>query len=103
MIGIKKALAGIDFGKMLASAIDNPIGASSFSELLERIANFLYTLAIYILPIVIVGAGLFWITSSGNPEQAEKGKKILTYSLIGFVVILVAKGLISLLKKALGM
>jgi hypothetical protein len=84
--------------------IENPVpGVNSIPDLILKIADFLFTLAIYILPIVIVGGGLFWITSAGNPEQAEKGKKIITYSLIGFVIIILAKGLIKLLQNSLGM
>jgi hypothetical protein len=94
------------FGKALAQGteIESPLPeVNSIPDLILKIADFLFTLAIYILPIVIVGGGLFWITSAGNPEQAEKGKKIITYSLIGFVIIILAKGLIKLLQNSLGM
>jgi len=94
---LKKALAQ-------GTQIENPIPqVNTISDLLIKVADFFFTLAIYILPIVIVGGGLFWITSAGNPEQAEKGKRIITYSIVGFVIIILAKGLINLLKGSLGM
>lgn len=38
--------------------------------------------------IIILYGGFLWMTSAGNEEKISKAKKILTYSIIGLVVIL---------------
>ncbi len=80
-------------------ALTPPISATSIPDVLERLANFIFTLTLYFLPVVIVLAGIFFVTASGNPEQIEKGKKLIIYGLIGFVVVLMARGLINLFRE----
>jgi hypothetical protein len=80
-------------------ALTPPIQATSIPEVLGRLANFIFTLALYILPVIIVIAGIFFVTAAGNPEQIEKGKKLIIYGLMGFIIILVAKGLINLIEE----
>ncbi len=45
---------------------------------------------------LIVG-GFFYLTSAGNEEQSEKGKKILVNSVIGLVVIIMASAIVRIL------
>ncbi len=78
-----------------------PITATSIPQVLENLANFFFTLALYALPVVIVVGGIFFVTAAGNPEQIAKGKKIIIYSLIGFIILLAARGLIALMRQAL--
>jgi len=44
---------------------------------------------------VILGS-ITYITSSGNPENLEKGKKTITFSLIGLVLAFAASLLVSI-------
>ena len=45
---------------------------------------------------LIVG-GFLYVTSAGNEEAAEKGKKILINSVIGLVVIILAYAIVSII------
>ncbi len=87
--------------KILAGGVQlqPPISATSIPEVIERLSNFIFTLAIYFLPVVAVSAGIFLITAGGNIQQIERGKKLIIYGLIGFVIILVATGLIRLFRE----
>jgi NAD/NADP transhydrogenase beta subunit len=40
--------------------------------------------------IMIVIAGIFYLTSAGSPEKMETAKKALTYAIIGMVVAVAA-------------
>lgn len=91
-----------DFLLAQETRLEPPIEATSIPAVLEGLSNFIFTLVLYLLPLLIVIGGIFFVTAAGNPEKIEKGKKIIIYSLIGFVIILVAKGLISLMKQVLG-
>lgn len=82
--------------------IENPLKAKTFNELINNIINFIFTLALAIAPVMIIIAGLLFVTSAGSPGQIETAKKIILYTLIGFVIILMAKGLINLFTQYLG-
>ena len=43
-----------------------------------------------IATLFIIYGGFLYVTSGGNDEDAEKGKKILTNSAIGLIVIILA-------------
>ena len=55
--------------------------------LADRIIDFILKgLALPILALAFLIGGVVWLTSSGNPAQIEKGKKILTSSVIGIFI-----------------
>lgn len=55
--------------------------------LANRIISFLlFQLATPILVVALLVGGFVWLTSSGNPAQIEKGKKILTSSVLGIFI-----------------
>ncbi len=81
--------------------LTSPIEATNIPEVLQRLTNFFFTLALYLLPIIIVIGGVFIVTAAGNPEQIEKGKKIIILALIGFILLLTANGIIALIRHGL--
>jgi len=81
--------------------ITNPITATSFGELIDGLLTFLWWIVLALVPLMIVIAGLYFVTAAGNPAQIDKAKGIILYTLIGFIVVLVAKGFIELLKQLL--
>jgi len=47
--------------------------------------------------LFLIAGGFFYLTSAGNEEQTEKGKKILINSVIGLVVIILAYAIVSII------
>lgn len=86
---------------VLAFEIPRVTEAETFEEFIMNIIDFFFTIALALVPLIIVLAGIFMVTSTGNPEQFEKGKKIIIYALIGLVIILISKGLIALIEQVL--
>ena len=81
---------------ILGVTLENPIGAENFGKLVDRIIDIFFTLALVVTPLMIVIAGLLFVTAAGNPNQVQTARNILLYSLIGFLIILVAKGIVEL-------
>ena len=79
--------------------IENPLKAKSFEDLINRLIDFIFKLAIMIAPIMIIVAGFYFITAAGEPEKINTAKKIILWTLIGLLVVLSAKGLIVLFKE----
>ena len=78
--------------------IINPLGAESFEELIENLINFIFWVAVAIVPIMIIVAAFYFLTSGGDPEKVRTAKKIILYTCIGLAMVLFAKGIISLIK-----
>lgn len=80
----------------------NPLKATSFEELVENLIGFIQTIAIAIVPLMIIIGAFYILTSGGSEEKVKTGKNIITYSIIALIIILLAKALISAIKSILG-
>lgn len=61
-------------------------------RILEAVLNFLALIAV----VVIVIAGIRLILSQGEDEQKDKAKKTILYAIIGLVIVLFARVIVSL-------
>jgi len=74
--------------------IKNPLGDTyDISTLVMNILDFLIKLAIPLTAILVVYAGLVYITSAGNEEKVKTAQKVLIWALIGFAVVLIARSI----------
>jgi len=62
----------------------------SADQLLVNALNTIYLVCGILAVIVIVVAGYFYVTSSGNASTVEKAKNAILYSVVGLIVILLA-------------
>ncbi len=81
----------------------NPLGqgATPFT-ILERISTYLIYISTLILPVVVLYAAFQILTAADNPEKFESGKKTILYAVIGFAIILTARGLVFVVGEILG-
>ena len=95
-------LIAIDIGQSFfqGSAAQNMTIGSLVSGLLSNAVFF----AGFIMFILIIAGGLGIIMSAGNsnPEGAEKGKKVITAAVIGFVIVFSAYWIIKITEKLTG-
>jgi len=82
--------------------IENPLCAESFEDLLNAIVNFIFWVALAVAPMMIMIAAFFLLTAAGNPQRVDKAKQIILWTVIGLAIILLAKGLISVLRQIIG-
>ena len=94
-------LSGLIF-PAFGSALVEPTFAINIYDFFQRIFRILLTISIPLAVIVIIWAAFSFLTSGGEPEKTQKAKKILTYALIGFLVILLSNGLVSVLGDIIG-
>ena len=84
------------------SNFNTGIAASdSLVDLLTKIIKLLLTFAGIIAVGVLVIGGFWYITSSGNEEQAEKGQKAITNAIIGLVVVILAYTIVAIISATL--
>ncbi len=65
-------------------------GPNTINDLIIRIINIMLSIAAIIAVLFIIIGGFRYITSSGNEEQAEKGRGTLINAIIGLVIIILA-------------
>jgi len=82
--------------------ICNPLRAKSFEELIDRIINFVLWIAIAIAPLMIVIAAFHILTSGGDPKKVETGKNIILYTIVGLFIVILAKGIVIIIRGILG-
>jgi len=80
-----------------AITFNPPFETKSFEELINAIADFIFWVAIAIVPIMIIVAAYFFLTSGGDPAKIGQAKKVLLYTLIGLFIVLSARGIVSII------
>lgn len=86
------------FTKGAIIEIKNPLNATSFEALISSILNFLKTVSLVVGPIILVVAGYFFVTSMGDPQKVSQAKKMVIYTLIGVLIIVLAEGIVNVIK-----
>ena len=101
---------GINFGSgkpgepvPLNFNLTNPLygGATNVLEVGILASNWIFNLAIPIVTITIIYAGVRFLISRGNPGEVGKAKQMLLYAVIGLAVVIIGKGFIALVESIL--
>jgi hypothetical protein len=79
--------------------LENPVGTTSFVQIINNVLNYLIYISIPILAIMILIGGFQILTARDNPEKITKGRTTIMYAVIGFVIILISKGIALILIK----
>jgi hypothetical protein len=107
----KKTLSLILFIGLLCSAglvladsaeITNPIGASTFGELLGKIVTAVGEIIAGVGTIMFMISGIMFFSSAGNPQAISKAKTTLIYAIVGMVVGLSATAIVAFVKSSVG-
>ena len=77
-----------DIGNAYGST--SPGGVRDFRTLIQYIIRIALYVAGAIAVLFLIIGGYMYLTSAGNEEQAEKGRKTVTNSLIGIVIIILS-------------
>jgi len=75
-----------------------PSTPAELVALIETIGNWIFTILLGVVVIMLILAGFFWVTAGGNPENVKKASDMLRDALIGVAIALGAKGLVAVIK-----
>lgn len=89
-------------GQGYTGELEPPIKAKTFEELINNIINFVFWIGVAVAPVMILIAGIMLMTAGGDTVKLGKAKTLILYTVIGFAIILFAKGLIAVLQSILG-
>lgn len=84
-----------------SASLTNPIGYNSLEELVSALISFVRMIAIALAPLLFIIAAFYYLTAGADPENVTKAKKIITWTIIGLAIVLIAEGISILVKNVL--
>ncbi len=85
-----------------STKLDNPLGTDSIIKIISNILDWLIIYSIPILALMILIGGFQILTARDKPEQITSGRKTIQWAVIGFVIILISKGIALILLNIIG-
>jgi hypothetical protein len=84
-----------------SAIIQNPLSVTDVPSLLCIIFDGLIYIGAPVLTLVIVLAGVKWITSMGESGKITEARNTITYSVLGMIVLLSSKAIYAFIISAL--
>lgn len=96
LLAIAFSFAGLGAAQGDTIKLMNPLGndVRSFPELIDKIIDFIFQIAVVLAPLMVVIGAVFILTAGVNPENVNKGRSIILYTAIGFGIVLLSKGIV---------
>jgi len=82
--------------------LPNPLGVQTITDLIDRIAGYLFVIATPIVTLMILFAAFQILTAGDNPEKLKTAKQIILWTCVGYGIILISKGITLIIKQLLG-
>lgn len=85
-----------------AITLPDPLGGTTIPGVLTNIFDFLVQAAAVVAPLLIVVGAFQMITSGGSPDKFKNGQHTILYTAIGFVIVLMARGIVAIVERVIG-
>jgi hypothetical protein len=90
------------FDNPQTGAAPNAAAQGTLGQNITTLVNYILGLLGLIAVVMLVYAGVLMVTAGGNEDQVGKAKKIITYGVIGIVIILLSYTIVTFVTTALG-
>jgi hypothetical protein len=87
------SIAGAQAEPPPSMELTNPLKYGTIPDLINGILDFILLIGAPICALFILIGGFQLMTAGGNPESVTKGRKTITYAVVGYAIILVARGI----------
>jgi len=84
------------------TCICNPLEAEELEVIIDNIIDFIFKIAIPLVPLMIIYAGFLFVTAAGNISQIDRAQKIMIWTVVGLAILLLSKGILVIIKQLLG-
>ena len=69
------------------SSVPSDIPQGEIADTIVRVVQYVLGFVGIILFVMIIYGGILYMTAAGNEEQAKKAKSVLTYAIIGIIIV----------------
>ena len=84
------------------TCICNPLTTSKFTDVVDRILNIIFFIALAVAPVMFIVAGFKFLTGGGDPKVLTSARQMLIWTAVGFGIILLSKGIVIILRNVIG-
>lgn len=96
------AQSGAFFDNPQTGATPNVAAQGTLGQNITTIINFFLGLLGLIAVAFLIYAGVLMVTAGGNEDAVGKAKKIITFAVVGVIIILLSYTIVSFVTSALG-
>ena len=82
--------------------ISGDIDKRPLADVVKAMVNYFIGFLGFIAVVTFVYAGVLWVVSGGNDEQIQKAKKIMTYSALGLIVVILSYSIVTFITSSAG-
>jgi len=90
------------FDNPQTGAAPNAAAQGTLGQNVTSIINFFLGLLGLVAVAFLIYAGVLMVTAGGNDEQIGKAKKVITFAVIGIVIILLSYTIVTFVTSTLG-
>jgi cytochrome bd-type quinol oxidase subunit 2 len=76
---------------------DNQVGDNYLQDQLGSIVGVVLSFVGLLFLILLIYAGILWMTASGNDQQVERSRKIIVWALAGLIIVFASFSLVQFL------
>jgi len=87
----------IAFSATVTVTFKNPVGATSFAVIIDRVVNLVFWLGIALSPLFALFGVFHILTSGGDMYKIELGRRIIIFTIIGLIIVMFTKGIIEII------
>ncbi len=85
-----------------ALEIPNPLKYDEIEDIISEISNLLVGIAITLGTALVIWGGIQIMTAGGSEEKLTKGKKTITWTVIGVAIVILVDFIVGFVKEILG-
>ncbi len=74
---------------------------TSIEGFIKSAVDYIFYISVILAPLMIIIGAFLFLTSAGSPKQSKLGGSIIQWTVIGFAIILFAKGITAIIKMIL--
>ena len=95
-------ITALAYAQQSQNTILNPIGSPTFEAAIKRVTTWAAAIAVPLTTLMVLIAGLLYMTAGGDPEKIKRAHKALTWAAVGFGVVLFSTVAYILIQNFLG-
>jgi hypothetical protein len=81
--------------------IVSPVEHPTLMALLEYLVRLLFWLGVTGMTLIVIYGAFLMITAGGDPAKFGKGQKVITYAVLGLILILLSWAIVAIIRSVL--
>lgn len=79
-----------------------PFRTKTLPEFIDALMNFITVISFALVPLMILIGAFYWISSGGEPKKIATGRQIISWAVVGLIIVLLARGIVFMVRNLLG-